>query len=145
MHIGPIVRKRKNEKRYARYVATKKPGCDFCALSTDAEQVRKSAAHFWLIDNIFPYDMWDGLDVLDHAMVVPKRHVDSIAHFSEEESKQYLGLLAEYESQGYSVYARSPHNISKSVAHQHTHLIKLGNTKKKAVFFIRKPHIVIYI
>lgn len=145
MQTGPIVRKRKNEKQYIQHRAGKTNECDFCEFDISMDQVRKEYKHFWIVKNLFSYDMWDQLDVVEHLMIVPKRHVDSIAHFLDAESKEYFKTLAEYEQEGYSMYARAPQNISKSVTHQHTHLIKLGNKKKKAVFYIKKPHIVLYV
>jgi hypothetical protein len=38
--------------------------------------------------------------------------------------KEYAQLIADFEAQGYSMYLRAPANTTKSVAHQHTHLIK---------------------
>lgn len=96
-----------------------------------------------MVKNIFPYDLWDTCGVKEHFMVIPKRHVDTISHFSNQEQKEYIGLIAKYEQSGYSIYARAPGSVAKSVHHQHTHLIKLDNKKKKFVLFIRKPWLLI--
>jgi len=73
-------------------------------------------------------------------MIVPKRHVDTIAHLTDEERAAYMDLLAHYESAGYSIYLRSTQSGRKTVAHQHTHLIEVGESIK-AQLFIEKPHI----
>lgn len=145
MQTGPYVRKRKNEKEYKKYIATKKPGCDFCAFTPESDQVVKAYKHFWVVKNLFGYDHWDGMSVVEHLLVVPKRHVDTISHFTDAESKEYLLLLGSYESTGYSLYARAAQNTAKSVAHQHTHLIRMDNKRTKAMLYMRKPHMVLYL
>ena len=145
MLTGPYVRKRKTEKQYKQYLVTKKPGCDFCAFTSDSAQVVKQYKHFWIVKNIFPYDHWDGMSVIEHLLIVPKRHVDTLSHFTDAESKEYLLLLSSYESNGYSVYARAAQNVAKSVAHQHTHLIKMDGKRTKAMLYMRKPHMVVYL
>ncbi len=73
-------------------------------------------------------------------MIVPKRHVDTIAHFTDDERAAYMELLAQYESSGYSIYLRAAQSGRKTVAHQHTHLIEVGKAIK-AQLFIEKPHV----
>ena len=53
-----------------------------------------------------------------------------------------MDVIAEYEEQGYSVYARAPENKQKSVAHQHTHLIKTHGKPKNMLFTSVKPYIL---
>lgn len=144
MLSGPLVRKRKNEKKYKQYTKQRRNDCDFCDFTSGSSQVVKEYKDFWIVTNMFAYDIWDGLDVVDHLMVIPKRHVDSLGHFSPAESKEFLTLLSQYEAEGYSVYARSAQNISKSVTHQHTHLIKLGTKKARALVYVHKPHVLKY-
>jgi diadenosine tetraphosphate (Ap4A) HIT family hydrolase len=73
-------------------------------------------------------------------MIVPRRHIDSIADFSREERDEYMDLLASYESRGYSIYSRAAQSGRKTVVHQHTHLIQVGKSIK-AQLFIDWPHI----
>lgn len=143
MHTGPLVRKPKNEKKYLRHIAHKQTDCDFCNFSIQSEQVVAEHVRFWLVINLFPYDMWDGMGVVEHLLLVPKRHVDSIAHFKPSESKEFVALLARYEAVGYSLYARAPQSTAKSIPHQHTHLIKMNDKKVKALLYIRKPHMLL--
>ena len=75
--------------------------------------------------------------------IVPKRHLHSISELNESEQKEFVKILADYEYTGFSIYARSHSNSRKSVAHQHTHLIKTDNRVKKLVFFIKKPHFLL--
>lgn len=74
--------------------------------------------------NKFPYDFWDMKKIKEHIMIVPIRHVDSVSHFYHSEQTKFLKLLSEYEASGHNFYGRSPGDITKSIAHQHTHLIK---------------------
>lgn len=97
---------------------------------------------FWLVDNIFGYEVWDGCVVEQHLMVVPKRHVHTLKDLKKAEKSQLIEQLATYEADGYSIYARAPQNITKSVAHQHTHLVKLAPKRQKLLFYLRKPHVL---
>jgi len=144
MLAGPLVRKRKTEKRYKQYARQRTNDCDFCEFSTDLDHVIAEYPHFWVVTNMFSYDIWDGISVVEHLMVVPKRHVDGIGHFGGAESKEFLKIISQYESDGYSIYARAAQNIAKSIPHQHTHLIKLGNKKARALLFVHKPHVLRY-
>lgn len=45
--------------------------------------------------------------------------------FTDEEAKEILHIMTEYEKRGFSVYARAPKDTTRSVTHQHTHLILL--------------------
>lgn len=96
----------------------------------------KDAGTFWLVANIFPYTIWDNFYVDEHLMLVPKRHIDSIGRFTDEELQTYGELLAEYEDDGYSVYGRAASNSAKSVTHQHTHLIKVSSRRVKTLIFL---------
>jgi hypothetical protein len=144
MQSGPIVRKRKSEKAYKKYVAAKEAGCDFCDITPESHQFKQEHTYFWIIENIFGYDMWDGVDVLDHLLCVPKRHVDGMHHFTEAEAKEYFTIMASYEENAYSVYARAPQNIVKSVPHQHTHFIRIGTKRIRSLLYLHKPHWLIY-
>lgn len=94
-----------------------------------------------IITNVFGYDIWDGCGVVEHMMIIPKRHVASLDELTSDEKLDYVTLAAKYEADGYSLYARSPGNVTKSAIHQHMHLIKTDNTRKKWMIYIRKPHI----
>ena len=136
-------RRKINEKIYVSYRKNKiNNDCDFCHFKITDDQVLREFKHFWLIKNIFSYDLWDSLDVLGHMLIVPKTHVESIGKLSPTALKEYGCILAEYESKGYSFYARAMGNTSKSVPHQHTHLLKLGGKKKRFFLFLKKPYIL---
>ncbi len=54
-----------------------------------------------------------------------------------------MTLIGKYEAKGYNVYARGIGSISRSVAHQHTHLIKLVEKRAKIYVHVQKPYIVL--
>ena len=97
-----------------------------------------------IIKNIFPYDVWDGYEVSDHLMIVPKQHTETIGDFSKEELQEYVNILAKYEKMGYSIYARAPQNKRKTVPHEHTHLIMLNYDKPVKWLFNVKSKILWY-
>ena len=136
-------RTRKNHNEYRQYAVNVPIGtCEFCEFTEDHQSVLDSNKYFWVVKNIFPYDVWDTAGVSRHLMVIPRRHVDSIAHFSETERKAYVDLLANYEKDGFSIYARAPTSKIKSVIHQHTHLIEVDNKVKRILFYVKKPRIM---
>lgn len=100
--------------------------CDFCSLvQNPTEQVIDEHVHFLRIKNRFPYSVWDGKTVADHQMIVPKRHLIELNELLPDEAQEFLNLITEYEHLGFSLYARSTEDRTRSVVHQHTHLIKL--------------------
>lgn len=100
--------------------------CDFCNLvQVPTEQVIDEHAHFLRIKNRFPYAVWDSKSVTDHQMIIPKRHLVELNEFTPDEAQEFLNLITEYEHLGFSLYARSTEDRTRSVVHQHTHLIKL--------------------
>lgn len=140
---GPSTRHRKNHKQYIHHQRRRKSDCDFCNFSIGDGQVVEETTLFWVVKNIFAYNVWDDLAVVDHLMIIPKRHIIGMHEFSETEILDYFTIMTGYEEKGYSLYARAPKNIGKSVIHQHSHLIKLGSSTKKFMFYIRKPHILV--
>ena len=136
-------RSRKTEMAYMKYrIENRGKDCVFCEFNdANASQVIRTTSHFWIVKNIFPYKTWDMLPVKHHLMIVPKRHVDSLSHFTAPEMKEYTELLVEYDTAGYSAYGRASGNIAKSIAHQHTHLLKLGTRPRRVGFYLLKPYI----
>lgn len=141
---GPIVRNYKYQREYDKYRSKNPSGnCQFCTLAEDAPlegSLIEEHPRFWVVTAKFPYYIWDGAKAGQHLLVVPKRHVDSIAHFDRAERADYIDVLAEWEARGFSLYARAPQSAKKSVVHQHTHLIEVGKTIKSQ-FYLAKPFI----
>ena len=77
-----------------------------------------------ILRNDFPYFHWDDFEVADHLMIMPIRHIGSLADFNKIEANDFFDVLQEYEAKHYSVYSRAPSNTSRTQVHLHTHLIK---------------------
>lgn len=100
--------------------------CPFCEITIDHEQYINETDHFWIVKNKFPYQEWEGQSVISHLMIVPKAHLLSLKFLSESQSKEFILLMADYEHIGYNVYARTASSKTRSISHQHTHLIQLA-------------------
>lgn len=100
--------------------------CPFCDITVDHEQYINETDHFWIIKNKFPYEVWEDQSVLSHLLIIPKAHLLSLKYLSESESKEFIILMADYEHSGYNVYARTASSKTRSIKHQHTHLIQLA-------------------
>ena len=138
-----VVRSRHSEKLYKAYMAKHGKGCDFCDIIEGHPQFVTETTSFKIIKNRFPYAFWDDQEVGDHLMVVPKEHTESLASFTPKQATEYLKLISNYELHGYHVYARAVKSVSRSIVHQHTHLIKGVGSPKKFVLQVAKPHVLI--
>lgn len=97
-----------------------------------------------VVKNRVPYDVFDALRTTGrHYMIMPKRHVSLIGEFTDTEKLEMIQLLAEYEAEGFSVYARSKTNIHRSQQHQHTHLIELSQKEPRLMFYSAKPYLLV--
>jgi len=119
--------------------------CQFCAITPQSPVYIKEGKHFLIAKNLFPYSVWDESPVSDHLLLIPKHHTDHLAGLSDEAALEYMSWLTEYERQGYSSYARAPKVKTKSVVHQHTHLIKVKGKRKRLFMHIRKPYVRVSI
>lgn len=115
--------------------------CVFCAVDPSEERFVRQTRHFFVIKNIFPYSQWDGHDVTDHLLIVPKIHTDRLSSLDAEAAEEYLNLVGEYEVQGYNFYGRAPHSKRKSIEHQHTHLIQIDGRHRNLLIYSQKPYI----
>lgn len=142
---GPISRKPRQQREYQDYIQLSDPSiCYFCDLSHDTSpKPTETFQHFYVAPNIFGYQIWDGCKVVEHLMLIPKKHTTTLADLPKNAKNEMGSIIAEYESNGYSFYGRSPDNITKSVAHQHTHLIKLGKKRLNGVLYLRSPHVLL--
>ena len=131
---------RKTVKKY--FDRQKVTECPFCASATLARAVKETKSAY-IVPNLTFYDVWEGHNVLDHLIVVPKRHVKSMKDLTEAERLEIIDLIADYESQDYSAYARGVGTITRSVEHQHTHLIKLDHKRPKFSLYLHKPYFLI--
>lgn len=141
-------RRAKHEALYTKYRKTHDSGTDTCVLCelkhTKIDKIVREYNSAYLVHNKFPYDMWDSSPVDEHLMLVPKRHVVSLSELAGDERDDYFKALTDLEKDGYSVYARAPSDITKSIAHQHTHFIKLVPKRYKLVVYLRRPHFLLF-
>jgi diadenosine tetraphosphate (Ap4A) HIT family hydrolase len=139
-------RTNKAHKAYMQHrrVTKDQSACTFCAINEGHPELVELTKSHKVITNKFPYSQWDGQGVVEHLMIVPKKHTDSLNDLDFEESHEYLQLVSYYEKRGYNIYARSPVSNRKTILHQHTHLIKLDNRSKKIILFLRKPRIIFF-
>jgi diadenosine tetraphosphate (Ap4A) HIT family hydrolase len=118
--------------------------CAFCDDPELKDRVIKETETMQVIPNRVSYDLFEGRKVEHHLMVIPKRHLELLEDFTDQEQLELIKLIAEYEAKGYSIYARGRGSITRSVKHQHTHLIKLENKIPTINLFLRKPYILIH-
>ncbi len=145
-HHGPMIRTRKMHKRYLAEQKSrpKVTTCIFCDLTRKDPQVLEAYPLFMLVKNIYPYAVWDSCRVLEHYLILPKRHMASLDDMTKKERAEYADLVARAEKDGFALYTRSDSGITKSVTHVHTHLIKLENRRINVLFFLKKPHWLLY-
>lgn len=141
------MRTRTSQKRYITHehgLSTKE--CPFCGIKEkEPREIHEETTYFYRVENIFGYDIWDGHAVSEHQMIVPKRHITSLAEITDKEGLEYLQLIKAAEANGYCIYSRGADGPTKSVAHVHTHLIKLDTSSElQQLFFVRKPHLVLF-
>lgn len=132
------------QKQYDSYRHTARinEDCVFCKPQKLNKPIERE--NFVILQNRFKYEIWDGCRVLDHLMVIPKRHVDRINHLTDIEKAEYVTIIGEYEAHGYSLYSRAVQSTTRSVIHLHTHLIKLDPKPIRGLFYLEKPHVLLY-
>lgn len=136
-------RSTKEEHQYSRHRKSHHDSkCPFCQIEEGHKQYVEETDNLKVIHNRTPYSIWDGQGVVDHLMIVPKMHTDSLKDLGDDAAVEFMKLLSNYESRGYNVYARAPTSSVKSVVHQHTHLIKLDGHNKRFVLMLRKPYYI---
>jgi diadenosine tetraphosphate (Ap4A) HIT family hydrolase len=120
-------------------------GCTFCNEITVGTNIVYENKTMFVIPNRVSYDVFEGREVTHHFMVIPKRHVESVIDFTDREKIDQMTVIGEYEEKGFNVYARGVGSVTRSVKHQHTHLIKADNKKTKLFMYTARPHFVIKI
>lgn len=143
---GPITRFHRNQKNYTKYLARLKKTnqcCVFCDQNNlELDNIIEKTADYFVVTNRFGYDLWDGCPVVEHLMIIPIKHVMTLNDLADNQQLAIAQASASYEANGYSLYSRAPTNTTRTVNHQHTHLIKLGTKPRKIVLYLRKPHVL---
>lgn len=109
--------------------------CEFCTFDEKYAYFVRDYGTFQVIENRFPYAMWDNWLVDAHLMLVPKRHIHDLKEFTAEESADFLKALVEYDELGYCIWIRDQTAKGRTVPHQHTHFIKISNKHVKGMVF----------
>lgn len=145
-----MYRTRTHHYEYLKYLADrhnqhKRPTnrCILCEVNEADQSFVSKATYFKIVRNRFPYAIWDYQRVADHLMLVPLKHTDNLAALSKEARLEFVDLISKYESIGHHIYARATHSDTKSIAHQHTHLIKGHGPTSKIAFYLLKPYVSI--
>lgn len=120
----------------------KQTECPFCNPQT-LKNMTDEFAHSYILPNITKYDHWEGHDVAEHLMIIPKRHVPHLKDLTRDERSEIIDIIADYESQGYNIYARGLGSPRRSVAHQHTHLIRIRGNKAKFMLYMQRPYLLL--
>lgn len=141
-----MYRTRKNSKKYApkknrQQIISGERRCPFCHVQDTEIVVSHKNAN--VIRNIHPYQFWELMSVTDHLMIAPTHHVEALHELTKAERHDIIDLIAAYEKQGYNVYAREPGNITKTVLHQHTHLIKTAYRPARLFVHLRRPYFLL--
>lgn len=135
-------RSMRDEGRYRKAQRTRDVDtCPFCSITENDSQYIDETASFKVIRNTYPYTVWDGQGVVDHLMIVPKKHTDTLGDIGTEAAAEYIKLIELYEKDGYNFYARAPQSNIKTVHHQHTHLIKLDGKHREVFLYMRRPYV----
>ncbi len=137
-------RKTKRNYNNHRKADKTKDTCGFCEAETKERHVMETETTM-VLPNRVSYDMFEGRRVIEHLMVIPKAHRESFAEFTDQERLETMQVIGEYEAKGYNVYARGVGSISRSMVHQHTHLIKLSQRSSRAILFLKQPYVLVDI
>jgi ATP adenylyltransferase len=140
-----MYRTRKDTLRYRKAPTRRLPAddtvhCPFCNVTDRVVYAETKTMR--VVANKFPYSFWDNRPVAEHILLTPKRHVISLDELTDAEKTEAIHLMSKYEAQGYNVYWRSQDNHTRSVPHQHTHLIKLRPKDTRFLMYIRRPYLL---
>ncbi|HET7629878.1 MAG TPA: hypothetical protein VFK03_00725 [Candidatus Saccharimonadales bacterium] len=109
--------------------------CPFCGIEADDPGVVLEEGSMYVIKNRFPYTIYDGQEVTDHLLLIPKRHVLNLGALAIREKDDYFALYAKLEDEGYSAVTRAPGANSRSIqGHVHTHQFKYGRLVSRQHF-----------
>lgn len=133
-----MYRVKKAEFRYKKKQVNNENKCDFC--DPWAIEVIDQTENFYILKNIFPYNIWDRRKVKTHLLIASKDHHESFEQFPLSLHKEYIAILKNYSSQGFDVFTRGTGSIIKTVSHFHTHLIKTYGKKLTIVNFQDDPY-----
>jgi diadenosine tetraphosphate (Ap4A) HIT family hydrolase len=115
--------------------------CTFCVSETRQKIIDENQTMF-VIPNRVSYDLFEGLEIDEHMMIIPKRHIENMTDLTKDERRDFADMICKYEGKGYSFYGRGVGSIHRSVAHQHTHLLKMKPIKPRFYMYLRRPYLL---
>ena len=127
----------KHEKKY-KQIRQHQDRCPFC--EPNKAEIIKKTVFFYIIKNVYGYDLWDRRQVEKHLMIVSKTHMVSLDKINQRAIVEYFRLLQKYSQQGYDVFTRSTLSGTKTQLHFHTHLIKTGQQIFNHIRFVSEPY-----
>lgn len=98
-----------------------------CPLCRDhgQQKVIQDFSTMMVVENDFPYNVYDGLPIVKHYMLIPKRHIATFNEFTTEEQGDYWRGYCELSAQGFGTMTQAPTSQYRSVpSHIHTHLLQ---------------------
>lgn len=134
-----MYRSTKRENLYHKYKKTE-VGCYFC--EPEPHVVILKTKNFYVSKNNFPYDFWDGQKIVNHLLVVSKKHFSTLETSDDSLILEYGRLVNEYSNRGFDIYMRTPNSPSRSQPHFHTHLIKTNGKKIKSLKYKTEPYLL---
>ena len=124
-----------NEKRtseglrqYKEFLKENERQCTFCLLKDNNEiagKIKTEFKHFYIIKNKFPYLTWENREVIDHLLLIPKKHFIGMDEMDIEMQSELIKIIAIYEKNKYSLYEKCLVKGIRTVPHWHMHLIKV--------------------
>ena len=138
-----MYRRRSSQLRYDRDRQKDTPqNCQFC--NPSKKNFVRELKNFFILKNIYPYDLWDKRRVEAHLMIVPRIHVVGLEDIDEDHLKEYFELLRYYAQLGYDSFTRSSQSPIKTKAHMHTHLIKPKGKIIRIMHFNDDPYFLYF-
>lgn len=131
-----MYRLKKAELKYKKEHSNNK--CPFC--DPDSIEIIDQTENFYILKNLFPYNIWDRRKVKVHLMVVSKKHHESLHEIDRNLIGEYTTVIANYAVQGFDVFTRGKGSITKTVTHFHTHLIKTHGREFNMIHFQADPY-----
>ena len=114
-----VVRKPETEAKYKEYLNSNKNGCPFCFKDGLPRKVLKKYKHWYITENLFPYDLHNSVS----DMLVPFEHIEHFWDFNENQIQEYLEIRKEL---GDGRYDEMLENFpyGRTQVHFHQHLLK---------------------
>lgn len=112
--------------------------CPFC--TPNKTEILGETISFYILNNIYGYDLWDRRKVKRHLLIVSKIHSVGLGKTKNNVPIEYFKLLKKYLNLGYDIFTRSTTSKTKTQPHFHTHLIKTNSKLFNKINFRADPY-----